>query len=130
MPRTTDALVRGIYDVEAAANLGPFIEIATGIVTKQVEPNNTDTAELVIVETWLSAHMYSVINQPSKKDKADVVDVQYQGEYGMHLNSTRWGMAAMAADSSGSLSNWNSEMISNDLAPKNVEIFFVGTVPD
>jgi hypothetical protein len=95
-----------IIDGNADLSMGPFIEMATALtdyVSSQDSRSVLTAALLVQIEKNLAAHYYSMRDPQYDAKKTDDVSAKFQGEFGMHLDATRWGQAAMIFDVSGTL---------------------------
>ena len=116
MARTTAAAVQLILNDDygqledgSLPSLTPFIDTANAIVsrvaTMAVAAGFTlSTAELELIERWLSAHAYVMNDQVAKnRSFAGGVSATYQGEQGMYFEASKYGQMAMALDFSGSL---------------------------
>lgn len=114
MARTNSASVIGIlisgkqYDAKTAPSLTPFIDTAASIVDDVVacaakkEIVLTST-KLELIERWLAAHAYAHADQLYSSSSAGGASGSFQGQTGMHLESTQYGQMAMNLDSSGCL---------------------------
>jgi len=113
MPRTTEDKVREVIDTDPDINVIPMMTFA-GTLTDRVSTCATakgvtlTAAELVLIETYLAAHLYALNDQQAIEKTANRSEVKYMGKTGMRLESTYWGQTAMIMDHSGCLSDMNS----------------------
>lgn len=106
MARTTDELVQGIIEVDSAISLTPFIAVANAIVTEcctDLDDDYTDEM-LILIETWLAAHMYTVRDGRTFREKAGPVSEEKQSAVALGFNSSHYGQTAMRLDVKGGLS--------------------------
>lgn len=104
--RTTEAEVEAIIAVESTADLTPFIAAASALVDTVVE-QDTDGAltdeRLLLIETWLAAHFYTVFDPRPTLERAGTVEVSYQSKVGLYLATSHYGQMAMTLDTTGTL---------------------------
>ena len=110
--RTTDGLVGGIIEVISSITLTPFIAAANAIVTKCCTDLTVDytAAHLVVIETWLAAHFYSVRDMRAESEKAGQVAEKYQSKVDLGFATSHYGQMAMALDWYGGLAALNESM--------------------
>ena len=110
--RTTDALVGGIIEVDSSITLTPFISAANSIVTQCCTDLDTDysAAQLVIIETWLTAHFYTVRDMRAEMEKAGPVSEKFQSKVDLGFSTSHYGQMAMLLDYYGGLSALNEKM--------------------
>lgn len=118
MARTTSEQVIGIlisgkqYDAKTTPDLTGFIETASAVVDRVItcagrkEVILTD-ALLELIERWLSAHFYAHADQLFTSKSTAGASGSFQGQTGMHLESTQYGQTAMDLDYSGCLAAIN-----------------------
>lgn len=89
-------------------SLTPFITAASLIIdrvatcsTAKGDPHSV--AELLVLETWLAAHLYGQADQPYSSRSTSGASGQFQGQTGMSLDSTKYGQTAAGMDHSGCL---------------------------
>lgn len=90
-------------------NLQPFIDAASLVVSRvaicaAAKGMTLSGAELEMIERWLSAHGYALMDQTRASDSTDGASASFHGQTGMGLESTRYGQYAMTLDYSGCLS--------------------------
>lgn len=117
MPRTTAGAVRSIlgegedgyqYDSETEPSLTSFIETASAI-TDDVQAcavakgGGHTAARLELIERWLAAHFYCVMDPTYQERWTGKAKGIYQGRSGMYLDSTRYGQHAQILDGTGCL---------------------------
>lgn len=120
MARTTDELVGGIIEVDSDIPLTPFILIANELVTECCTDLETDYADarLVLIETWLAAHFYTVRDMRAEAEKAGPVSEKFQSKVDLGFDSSHYGQTAMRLDNQGGLSALNEKIkkgISHDV---------------
>lgn len=125
MARTTDAAVQGIIDHDATISLTPFIEIANDLVTDLCTDSGYTAAKLELIERWLSAHFYHILDPQVVSEKAGPVGVNYQQKVDLGFNQTRYGQQAMRIDTAGNLAALDKRAKEGSLDP--VQFFWAGT---
>ena len=119
MARTTASAVKGIllkdYPApdEEQPSLTPYIETANVIVTRvatcaTARDRTLTSTELELVERWLAAHFYVQSDQTWQSKSTEGASASFHGQTGMHLESSRYGQAAMDIDYSGCLASFSS----------------------
>ena len=108
--RTTLQKVREILadNYDGKTGLQQFIDSATVLIdrvaTCAAAKSKTLTAgELEILERWASAHLYAQSDLLRQSESANGASASYQGQTGMHFESTRYGQTALNLDYSGCL---------------------------
>jgi hypothetical protein len=130
MARTSDALVEDIIEVDSDISLTPFITVANSMVTQFcVDDDATNSAaQLILIETWLSAHFYCIRDKRAEQEKADVVSAKYQGKTDMYLDSSDYGQTAMQLDYTNGLSAMNKALKNGSTAVRAMgAVTWVGT---
>ena len=125
MARATDADVEAVIEVDADISLTPFITVANELVTELCTDSDYTDERLVIIETWLAAHCYSVRDKAIAQERASSVQVQYQTKIGMFLAETTHGQMAMTIDSAGNLAALSKRM--EDGEPATIQFSWMGT---
>ena len=112
MARTTDALVKGIIEVDTNITLTPFINAANMLVTQCCTDLETDytAAQLVQIETWLSAHFYTVRDMRAEMEKAATVSEKFQSKVDLGFSTSHYGQMAMTLDFYGGLAALNENI--------------------
>lgn len=114
MPRTDVDSVRallapgGDYDDINKPTLVPFIETASLIVDRVKtcaidKGKDLTTAELELIERWLSAHFYVQSDQAYQSKSTSGASGSFQGQVGEGLQNSKYGAAALSLDYSGCL---------------------------
>lgn len=116
MPRTTDAAVRKVINVETDVDITPYIETAAHMVDEVCAPHYVgDDVKLELIERWLSAH-YVCVNNPqamSEQASAGGGGVQQTMEpvrVDLGLRSTKYGQQALRIDTGGYLAALDNAM--------------------
>jgi hypothetical protein len=120
--RTTIALVAGIIEVDEEIPLAPFISAASSLVDRISNyavannllvdgPNSDDKTreeKLQEIETFLSAHFYTLRDPRSVSEGAGGVSVSYQSRVDLRLFTSHYGQMACVLDETGILEQINS----------------------
>jgi hypothetical protein len=111
MVRTTDALVGGVIEVDASITLTPFINVANELVTECCTGLATEytDARLILIETWLAAHFYSVRDMRAVVEKAGPVSEHFQSKVDLGFDTSHYGQMAMRLDTQGGLTDLNEK---------------------
>lgn len=117
MPRTTDAKVRDIIEVDPSiTNLAPFITAAHGMVEEHCKGISELAAE--DVETWLAAHLITIRDNRASSEQAKGVGQSFQFKIDLGLSCSMYGQTAMALDPTGMLARWNALILSGKATQK------------
>ena len=110
--RTTDALVGGIIEVDSTITLTPFIAAANALVTQCCTNLATDytAAHLIVIETWLSAHFYTVRDMRASEERAGTVSERKQSAVDVGFYTSHYGQMAMTLDYYGGLAALNEQI--------------------
>ena len=109
--RTTPEKVGEIVELDTEFSVTPFIEAANYLVTRAcasavitgtTTPFYTDT-ELELIERWLSAHFYCILDPRSIRDQVSSLQTQYENRVDLGLDITRYGQQAKLLDVNGGL---------------------------
>ena len=105
MARTTDALVGGIIEVVATITLTPFIAVANALVTECCTDLAVDytAAHLILIETWLAAHFYTIRDMRRTEERAGPVSERFQSAVDLGFSTSHYGQMAMRTDYYGGL---------------------------
>lgn len=139
MARTTAELVGGIFEVQSGADLTPFIDSASQLVTDvctypkpgqdpTLFPAYSDTgpgSKMELIERWLSAHLYAIYDVQLSRAKAGTVAVGFQFKIDLGLKLTHWGQYALRLDTYGGLAALDNTV--NTKRTIKVSISFLGT---
>jgi hypothetical protein len=126
--RTTDIAVAAIIEVDEDIDLTPFIEAASAMVDDVCVPLGYNSTRLELIERWLSAHMYAVRDPRTIRERADVLEEQFQSRVDLGLNVTHYGQMAMRIDVKGGLAALEKR-IKNGTASLPV-VFWLGVARD
>ena len=127
MARTTSAKVEGIIEVDSDITLTPFIDVANAMVTHYCTGLTTayTTAHLILIETWLAAHFYTVRDMRRTEERAGPVSERFQSKVDLGFDTSHYGQMAMRLDWQGGLSNLNEQAKSG--GKKGVSVAWLGT---
>lgn len=110
MARTTSKLVQGILgrNYQKGVSLTSFIDSASSLIDDVEACANEDetvlsAAKLAILEMWVAAHCYCMMDPIYQSKNTDGAGATFQGQAGMGLQSTRYGQMALSLDPSGCL---------------------------
>ncbi len=112
MARTDSIQVEAIIEVDEDISLTPFIAAANTLVTKcctDLAVDYTDD-ELIQIETWLSAHFYTVRDMRAERERAGTVEAKYQSKVDLGFSTSHYGQMTMTLDYYGGLSALNEQM--------------------
>lgn len=112
MARATSNLVEGIIEVDSNISLTPFINAANALVTEcctDLDEDYTD-AHLIVIETWLAAHFYSVRDMRVELEKAGSVSEKFQSKVDLGFKTSHYGQMAMRLDWQGGLARLNEQI--------------------
>ncbi len=111
MARTTSTLVEGIIEVYTGITLTPFIDAANMLVTEFCTDLTDDytAAELIQIETWLSAHFYTVKDMRAEMERAGSVQEKLQSKVDLGFDTSHYGQMAMRLDYHGGLAKLNEQ---------------------
>jgi hypothetical protein len=118
MPRTTDAAVRKLIELDASFDTEPFIESANALVTEVCETAEDDdgnavydAARLELIERWLAAH-YCAQRDPRATQESigrGAISATYQSKVDLGFDNTHYGQMAMRLDTEGGLAKLNEQ---------------------
>jgi len=132
MPTRTNSInVKAVlgteYDTVNSPDLTPFIQTASAIVDQIVL---LDVASLLgsslqeIVERWLSAHFYQIMDPGYKSRSTGGASGSLNGETGQTFKCTRYGQQACALDLTGWLARRDKEV--EEGSRRKVQLLWVG----
>lgn len=101
--RTTAELVAGIIEVDDEIDLAPFISAASQLVDIVDEESDLSETVLTTIETWLSAHFYTLRDPRPVHERAGSVAQTNQSKVDLGLATSHYGQMAMTLDTSGTL---------------------------
>ena len=130
MARTTPEEVEAIIEVDEDISLTPFIAAANVLVTDccgDADPAY-DEERLTLIETWLSAHMYTNRDMRAEKEKAGSVAATYQSKVDLGFDTSHYGQMAMRLDTQGGLSSLNEQAKKG--GKKIIGVIYLGTEPE
>ena len=97
-------------------------------MTKCCGDEDYTTADLELIERWLSAHFYTVRDMRAESEKAGPVAAKYQSKVGLGFDTSHFGQMAMRLDIYGGLGALN-EQIKNGKG-QSFAVGWLGTDPD
>jgi len=104
--RTTAGAVAGIISVDPNISLIPFINAAAAMVTKHCAVFTDYTSEeLELIERYLAAHFYTLIDPRPTQETAGKVSRWLQSKVGLGLSTSHYGQMAMRLDWRGGLAS-------------------------
>lgn len=105
MPRTSSSTVDAIFDTSLdAGTLDVWIGIANDLVDDIADADSSIGADrLEHIETLVAAHLAAAQDQRAESRSSASRSVSYQGDTGMHFESTQYGQHALSLDPTGTL---------------------------
>jgi hypothetical protein len=128
MPRTTEDKVMDIIEVQAGDDLDMVITSASSYVDSVFAPaaKYSDT-HLMVLETWLTAHLYAILRSQLSKWETDGARDTYDPiKVDLGLSVTKYGQQVVAFDYLGLIPkarkvpvgiNWLGKTITVNLIP-------------
>ncbi len=104
--RTSEVRVRAIIDDNSLVDIAPFIDAATAVtdyVASEDSGSALTDALLLQIESYLAAHFYEHLDPQYSSKKTGKAEAKFQGEFGMGLDSSKWGQTAKMLDVTGTL---------------------------
>lgn len=120
MSRTNSAAVVLIlgnnYDSTNVPSLTPFIDTATAIVNRVaacaiLKGKTLTSEELELIERWLSAHFYTMMDPTFKSRSTASASGSWRGSDGMKLDASLYGQQAKMLDYSGCLESFEKRQV-------------------
>lgn len=105
MARTTKSDVKDIIELDTLTDseIQAFIDDASQIIDNRLKGHTTD-ANLKLVEKWLAAHLCSMKEKRTSRERVGPITEEYEGgEFGQGLESTRYGQMCISLDPTGRL---------------------------
>lgn len=122
MARTTSTLVQGLLktDYDGSSDLTPYIDTASSVMDDVVvcaarKGKTLSNAKLEIVERWLSAHFYCVMDGKYTSKSTSGASGSFQGSSKEGFESTTYGQQATRLDPSGCLANIQDTQVATGL---------------
>lgn len=126
--RTTTVLVSALIEVDTSFDLTQFIDWANEIVTEVCDPYYMSTTppvgytpgtptgnyvpytayRLEMIERWMAAHAYTVLDPRSAHERLGPISESYQGKIDLGFDSSIYGQNAMRLDTQGGLARMNN----------------------
>ena len=106
--RTNEVAVRAIIDDDSAVDVAAFIDTAVAVtdyVASQDSAGILTTALLFQIETYLAAHFYEHLDPQYTSKVTGDAEGRFQGEFGVGLDSSKWGQTAKRMDVTGTLAS-------------------------
>lgn len=101
--RTYADLVQAVIQVDPKIELDPFIAAASSLVDIVAANASFSDDLLQQIETWLSAHIYTIRDPRTTSERAGPVSASYQSAVALGLSTSHYGQMAMILDTSGTL---------------------------
>jgi hypothetical protein len=123
MPRTTTNAVKKIIEVDdkLVTDLDAFTETAASLVDRcEAADPSVSAATWELVERWLAAHFYAILDPRYTEEEADTVSAKYQQKTGMFFKGTMYGQQAMMLDPSGCLAAISAKAEKGE--PRNIQV--------
>ena len=112
---TTEAAVNKIieYDTTLIPDITDFIAGAENIVAEVIDIDTLPTpASLELVSRYLAGHLIAITDQQVASEQVKSLQTSYQYRLSDGLGITRYGIMAMAFDTTGRLAAYNQRIIS------------------
>ncbi len=103
MPYTTPELVKGLIDVDDTVDLTPFINAADQLIVNLCLKSGYSNDLLTTIETWLSAHFYTILDNQLQSIKAGAAAAVFMQKIDYGLKCSMYGQQAMRLDWKGNL---------------------------
>jgi hypothetical protein len=110
MPRTDADLVSKLLakDYRPGADLDAHILTASVLVDRVADAGMAAGAQvpdplLELIERWLAAHAYCMVDQPYSSKSTEGSSGSFQGQTGKYYEATKYGQMAVSLDSTGTL---------------------------
>lgn len=126
-PRTTADKVKNVLgnDYDGTINLAPYIETASVMMDRIVARSNVKNggknaltlAEAEMVERWLAAHNYCMMDPTYSSRSTEGASGSFQGTVADGLDGSRYGQQAQRLDPSGCLRNLDKQQFAGAYAP-------------
>jgi hypothetical protein len=106
--RASDSDVRSLVDMAADRSTTLYLTIANTVVNEQLAVTNLSEATLTAIEQFLAAH-FAVLGEERGGLSSSGIgnrtkeDYMKNPAYGAGFTSTRWGLQAIALDTTGTL---------------------------
>lgn len=107
--RTTDTLVKELFEEDITASLLPYITAANALVTRVCVTADSEytSADLELIERWLAAHFYTIRANRTTSESAGGVSESKSLSVEVGLGSSMYGQTAMTLDTEGGLAALN-----------------------
>lgn len=114
MAVTEDQVTRIIlFDTSRIPEVQPFIDDAVIMLTNIIG-TALDTATFDLVTRYMAAHLIAISDPRVNMEKVKSLQVRYDTKLDKGLGITHFGTMAMMLDSSGKLSQWNTQVVSGE----------------
>ena len=109
MSYTTASAVQAILGqhYDGSTDLAPFIETAARLTARVASKDagaELTSVDLELIERWLAAHFYAQSDPILQSKSVGKSSGVFEGQTGMGLQNTRYGLQALTLDASGYLS--------------------------
>jgi len=104
MARVTESEVKSIIDT-SLSDLSPYITVANQLVDEFAKDQGYNAARLKEIERWLAAHFVVQYEEKGGLTSSTLGDASesYVSEFGLGLNSSRYGKQVMILDTKKTL---------------------------
>jgi hypothetical protein len=106
--RTTSTAIAGIIEVDEEFLLDPFIETANALVNEVCLDSDYSDELLELIERWLAAHFYCMIDPRSRQEAVRGIQESFEGRSGLGLQYSRYGQQTLVLDHKGNLAAVNN----------------------
>lgn len=109
MSRTNTTLVKGIIEVDESIDLTPFIDTASALVDAVCLTSGYSDSMLEMIERYLAAHCYTLIDPRQTSQRAGSVGESVQSSVDLGFDTSHYGQMAMRLDVKGNLAKLNED---------------------
>lgn len=108
--RTTSVAVAKLVEVDEDFDLEQFIDVANELVTEVCVPAGYSDHRLELIERWLSAHFYQILDQGTVAEKVGSIRQQFKSKVDLGFDVTHYGQQVMRLDTAGGLARLNNRI--------------------
>lgn len=112
MARASLETMRDIIEFppETTPNVAPFIDAAHELVEELCLESDYTERRLTMIETWLAAHFYTMLDPRVEVESAGSVRAEYQSKIDYGLKLSHYGQTALRLDTRGNLAALDNSM--------------------